>query len=80
MVGLFRLTRRAEGLSLRCAARAAEIDPALLSRFERGQAGLSVGSLARLASVLGMAAIPTSELEGIALAQERPRGGGHHGC
>ncbi len=42
------------GLSLREAARRAQIDPAHLSRVERGQATLSVDALGRLAKALGL--------------------------
>jgi transcriptional regulator with XRE-family HTH domain len=44
--------RQARGLGLRAVARDAGIDPAHLSRVERGQAALSVESLQRLARVL----------------------------
>ena len=47
-----REVRRAHGLGLREVARLAEIDPAHLSRVERGEARLSLDSLARLARVL----------------------------
>lgn len=49
-----RAVREARRLSLRNTARAAGIDPAHLSRFERGSSGLSFNSLARLAAVLGL--------------------------
>jgi transcriptional regulator with XRE-family HTH domain len=49
-----RVVREARGLSLRAAAHLAGIDPAHLSKVERGEAGLSVDSLARLARVLGL--------------------------
>jgi transcriptional regulator with XRE-family HTH domain len=42
------------GLSLREAARRAGIDPAHLSRVERGKSQLSVDALGRLAPVLGL--------------------------
>lgn len=45
--------REANGLSLRETARRAGMDPAHLMRVERGEAGLSIGSLERLARVLG---------------------------
>ncbi len=48
-----RSVRLAHGLSLREAARRAHIDPAHLSKVERGQKSLSVDSLHRLAKVLG---------------------------
>ncbi len=51
----YRSVRQAQGLSLREVARRAGIDPAHLWRVERGTAGLSVASLARLAEVLGLA-------------------------
>jgi transcriptional regulator with XRE-family HTH domain len=41
-------------MSLRQAAALAGIDTGQLSRVERGQSGLSVDSLARLAGVLGL--------------------------
>lgn len=47
-----RAAREARGLGLRETARLAEIDPTHLSKAERGIAGLSVASLARLAKVL----------------------------
>jgi transcriptional regulator with XRE-family HTH domain len=50
-----RALREANGLSLRETARRAEIDPAHLMRVERGEAGLSIDSLQRLARVLGPA-------------------------
>lgn len=49
-----REVRLAQQLSLRETARRANIDPALLSRFERGQSGLSIHSLHALALVLGL--------------------------
>jgi transcriptional regulator with XRE-family HTH domain len=48
-----RALREANGLSLRETARRAGMDPAHLLRVERGEAGLSIDSLQRLASVLG---------------------------
>lgn len=48
-----RAMREANGLSLRETARRAGIDPAHLMRVERGEAGLSIESLQRLARVLG---------------------------
>jgi transcriptional regulator with XRE-family HTH domain len=44
--------RRAKGISLRVAASRAQIDPAHLSRVERGARQLSVDALHRLALVL----------------------------
>ena len=49
-----RTVREANGLSLRELARRTEIDVAHLSRVERGQAVLSVRSLARVAEELGL--------------------------
>ncbi len=46
--------RLARGLSLRETARRAGLDPAHLMRVERGEAGLSIESLERLARVLGL--------------------------
>lgn len=46
--------RRARGLGLRECAERAGIDPAHLSRAERGEAALTVDSLARIARVLGL--------------------------
>lgn len=46
--------REKRRLSLRETARRSCIDPAHLSRVERGRAGLSVDAAARLAVVLGM--------------------------
>ena len=50
-----RALREANGLSLRETARQAGVDPAHLLRVERGEAGLSIDSLQRLAQVLGPA-------------------------
>jgi transcriptional regulator with XRE-family HTH domain len=50
----FRTIRQARGLSLHDVAQRAGIHPAQLSRVERGQAGLSVPALHRLAGVLGL--------------------------
>ena len=49
-----RSVREAHGLSLRETARRANIDPAQLSRVERGLGGLSLAALARLARVLNL--------------------------
>lgn len=49
-----RAVRLAQGRSLRDVATPAEIDPAHLSRVERGEKSLSVDSLYRLAKVLGL--------------------------
>jgi transcriptional regulator with XRE-family HTH domain len=49
-----RSVRIAHGLSLRETAERAGIDPGHLSRVERGQRGLSVDSLGRLAEVLNL--------------------------
>ena len=49
-----RTVREAQGLSLREAARRADLSPAHLSRVERGQGALSIEALARLANVLGL--------------------------
>jgi transcriptional regulator with XRE-family HTH domain len=49
-----RAVREAQGLGLREAARLAEINPAHLSRVERGEAALSMDALLRLARVLGL--------------------------
>ncbi len=54
-----RAVRQARGRSLRSTAREAGIDPAHLSRIERGLAQPSLPSLRRLAQVLGLV-----ELEG----------------
>ncbi len=48
-----RALREANALSLRETARRAGMDPAHLMRAERGEAGLSIDSLRRLARVLG---------------------------
>lgn len=50
-----RALREANGLSLRETARRAGMDPAHLLRVERGEAGLSITTLQRLATVLGPA-------------------------
>ncbi len=49
-----RAVRHARGRGLREVAARADIDVAQLSRVERGQGGLSVESLHRLAHVLGL--------------------------
>jgi transcriptional regulator with XRE-family HTH domain len=49
--------REANGLSLRETARRAGMDPAHLLRVERGEAGLSIDSLQRLARTLGPASL-----------------------
>lgn len=49
-----RAVRLAQGLGLREAARKAGIDHAQLSRVERGQEGLSVAALQRVADVYGL--------------------------
>ncbi|MDP9398301.1 MAG: helix-turn-helix transcriptional regulator [Actinomycetota bacterium] len=50
----FRAVREAQGRTLNETARRARLSPSQLSRFERGEAGLSVASLARLAAVLNL--------------------------
>lgn len=54
-----RAVRLAHGLGLRETAELAGIDPAHLSRVERGGARLSLGSLARLARVLELRELAT---------------------
>lgn len=49
-----RAVREAHGLGLREVAARAEIDPAHLSRVERGERALSLDALLRLARVLGL--------------------------
>jgi transcriptional regulator with XRE-family HTH domain len=49
-----RTVREEQGRTLRATARAAGIDPAHLSRVERGQARLSFDAALRLARVLGL--------------------------
>jgi transcriptional regulator with XRE-family HTH domain len=49
-----RAQRQARGLSLAEVARRVPLDLGHLSRVERGEASLSVGSLLRLAEVLGL--------------------------
>jgi transcriptional regulator with XRE-family HTH domain len=49
-----RAVRIAHGLSLRETARRARIDPAHLSRVERGEKQLSLEALGRLADVLSL--------------------------
>jgi transcriptional regulator with XRE-family HTH domain len=51
---LLKQAREAKQMSLRSAAAKARIDPAHLSRVERGVGQLSVGSLQRLAQVVGL--------------------------
>jgi transcriptional regulator with XRE-family HTH domain len=48
----FREVRKAHGLSLKRTAELAGLDKGHLSRVERGQAGLSIDALRRLAVVL----------------------------
>jgi transcriptional regulator with XRE-family HTH domain len=52
-----RSIRKAQGLSLQRTAELAQIDIGHLSRVERGQAGLSIDALARLARVLGLSVL-----------------------
>jgi transcriptional regulator with XRE-family HTH domain len=52
-----REVREAQGLSVRETARRAGLDPTHLSKVERGQAKLSIESLARLAAVLGLSTL-----------------------
>jgi transcriptional regulator with XRE-family HTH domain len=54
LVPPLRAIREAHGMSLREAARRAELDPTFLSRVERGEERLSVRSLERVARVLGL--------------------------
>ena len=49
-----RTVREAQGLTLRQTAELARVDVGHLSRVERGEAGLSIETLARLATVLGL--------------------------
>jgi transcriptional regulator with XRE-family HTH domain len=49
-----RAVRLLQGLGLRETARRAGMDHAQLSRIERGQEGLSLDALSRLAKVLGL--------------------------
>jgi len=49
-----RAVRKAQGLSLSQVAQRSGVDVGHLSRVERGQAGLSIDTLARLAKVLGL--------------------------
>lgn len=49
-----RAARLGLGLSLRATAAQSGISAGQLSRFERGEEGLSLGSLYRLAEVLGL--------------------------
>jgi transcriptional regulator with XRE-family HTH domain len=49
-----RATREAQGLSLRYVARKAGVDPANLSRIERGIARPSLNTLVRIGRVLGL--------------------------
>jgi transcriptional regulator with XRE-family HTH domain len=51
-LSLLRQARQVKGLTLRQAAARAKLDPAHLSRIERGEALPSVEALARLAGVL----------------------------
>lgn len=50
----WRAVRQSQGLALRRVARESGLDPAHLSRVERGQSQLSVESMHRLAGVLGL--------------------------
>jgi transcriptional regulator with XRE-family HTH domain len=47
-----RTVRKAQGLTLRQVSRLAELDPAHLSRVERGHESLSIDALYRVAKVL----------------------------
>lgn len=49
----------ARGMSLRETARKSGMDPGHLSKVERGQAGVSIGQLKRLADVLGLTELST---------------------
>jgi transcriptional regulator with XRE-family HTH domain len=49
-----RAIRQAHGWSLRDVSAPADIDPAHLSRVERGEKSLSIDALYRLAKVLGL--------------------------
>jgi transcriptional regulator with XRE-family HTH domain len=49
-----RTVRKAQGLSLAQVAERSGVDIGHLSRIERGQAGLSIDTLARLAKALGL--------------------------
>ena len=66
-----RAVRRAQGLSLSEVAERSGVDIGHLSRIERGQAGLSIDTLARLAKVLGL-----HELERMLEQYQRPPNGG----
>lgn len=66
----FRAVREARGLSLRETARRSRMDPAHLSRVERGAAGLSIDSLRRLAQVLGLEEL--AKATAASLDQEHP--------
>ena len=55
----WREIREARGLGLRETARLASIQPAQLSRVERGMANLSVASMLRLARVLRLRGLVT---------------------
>ena len=63
-----RAVREAHGLGLREVARRAEIDPAHLSRIERGERTPSLEALIRLARVLGL-----RELERLTIPYARER-------
>ena len=54
-VSRLRVLREARGLSLRGAARLAQIDVGQLSKLERGIGGVSLDTALRLARVLGLA-------------------------
>ena len=64
-----RAVREAHGLGLREVARRAEIDPAHLSRAERGERTLSLDALLRVSRVLGL-----RELERLLTPYTRGRG------
>ncbi len=72
-----RAVREARGLGLRGVAESAGIDPAHLSRVERGQASLSVEALHRLAGVLELRELQRllgPYLRGVPLISESPGG------
>jgi transcriptional regulator with XRE-family HTH domain len=66
---VWRAIREARGLSLREAARRADIQPAQLSRVERGMANLTVASMLRLARVLRVRGL-VAQLERVTPAAE----------
>lgn len=70
-----RTVRTARGMSLRWTASEARIDPAHLSRVERGEKQLSVDALYRLAVVLGLKELAALLAPYLHVPEDARRGG-----